>query len=40
MYAIRSYYAHKFGRGVEGIFHIGDGYDDLIAGLKARNNFV
>jgi 5,10-methenyltetrahydromethanopterin hydrogenase cofactor biosynthesis protein HmdC len=27
--------AHKRGKGVEGIFHIGDGYDDLITGLKS-----
>ncbi|MBA2851971.1 5,10-methenyltetrahydromethanopterin hydrogenase cofactor biosynthesis protein HmdC [Methanococcus maripaludis] len=30
--------AQKFGRGVEGIFHIGDGYEDLITGLKACND--
>ena len=27
--------AKKYGRGLEGIFHIGDGYDDLITGLKS-----
>ncbi|WP_456471842.1 5,10-methenyltetrahydromethanopterin hydrogenase cofactor biosynthesis protein HmdC [Methanocaldococcus sp.] len=27
--------AKTFGKGVEGIFHIGDGYDDLIVGIKA-----
>lgn len=27
--------AHKLGKGVEGIFHIGDGYNDLINGLKS-----
>ncbi|MCS3900808.1 5,10-methenyltetrahydromethanopterin hydrogenase cofactor biosynthesis protein HmdC [Methanococcus voltae] len=28
----------KFGKGIEGIFHIGDGYDDLITGLTACND--
>ena len=28
-------YSKKYGKGLEGIFHIGDGYDDLITGLKA-----
>ena len=27
--------AKKYGKGLEGIFHIGDGYDDLITGIKA-----
>ncbi|ADG13271.1 Uncharacterized conserved protein UCP019375 [Methanocaldococcus infernus ME] len=27
--------AKRFGKGVEGIFHIGDGYDDLIEGILA-----
>jgi len=30
--------AQKHGKGIEGIFHIGDGYGDLITGLKACND--
>ncbi|WP_456371592.1 5,10-methenyltetrahydromethanopterin hydrogenase cofactor biosynthesis protein HmdC [Methanocaldococcus sp.] len=30
--------AKKYGKGLEGIFHVGDGYDDLISGLKACIN--
>jgi 5,10-methenyltetrahydromethanopterin hydrogenase cofactor biosynthesis protein HmdC len=31
--------AKKYGKGLEGIFHVGDGYDDLITGLKSCIDF-
>ncbi|MDK2790748.1 MAG: hypothetical protein PWP15_1255 [Methanothermococcus sp.] len=31
--------AKKYGKGLEGIFHIGDGYEDLITGLKSCIDF-